>query len=301
MVDRKEIAPSQSTALFLKERPPKLPSEHLRGFERISVPLFDVLNSVEWVKRAGQFITRHVSKNWMMFVTKNRLEVHGIEALTELKPERGVLLVANHRTFWDMFVASAVLYHHVSWMEKIVFPVRAKFFYTNPLGCFINLALAGNGMWPPVFRDERKPLLNPTAVTQMSWVLARKGTVLGMHPEGTRNRGDDPYTFLAARPGVGYLIRDAHPDTLIVPFFLNGITGDLLWEIRNNFKREGQRGDNFRFWFGEPIRVGDLDRSKPARELSEEVLAVVHKLGLRDRDEQIGDGELPKPGEAITA
>ena len=135
----------------------------------------------------------------------------------------------------------------------------------------------------------------------MSWVLARKGTVLGMHPEGTRNKGDDPYTFLAARPGVGYLIRDAHPDTLIVPFFLNGITGDLLWEIRNNFKREGQRGDNFRFWFGEPIRVGDLDRSKPARELSEEVLAVVHELGLRDRDQQIGDGELPKPGEAITA
>jgi 1-acyl-sn-glycerol-3-phosphate acyltransferase len=237
----------------------------------------------------------------MWFVTRHRLELHGIEPLVDLQPKRGVMLVANHRTFWDMFVASAVLYHHVGWMKKIVFPVRADFFYTNPLGAIINLALAGNGMWPPVFRDDRKPLLNPTSVTQMSWILARKGTVLGMHPEGTRNKGPDPYTFLSAKPGVGYLIRDAHPDTLIVPFFLNGITGDLLGEIRRNFKPEGQRGDNFRFWFGAPIRVGDLDRSKPARELSEEVLAVVHALALQDREQQLPDGALPAPSEAITA
>lgn len=135
----------------------------------------------------------------------------------------------------------------------------------------------------------------------MSWILARKGTVLGMHPEGTRNKGHAPYTFLRAKPGVGYLIRDAHLDTLIVPFFLNGITGDLLGEIRRNLKPEGQRGDNVRFWFVEPIRVGDLDRSKPARELSEEVLAVVHELGLRDPAQQIGERERLEPDEAITA
>ena len=301
MADAHTRTESESTALFLRDRPPKLPAEHLRGFERISVPLFDLLNSVEWVKRAGQFITRHISKNWMWFVTRHRLELHGIEQLVGLEPKRGVMLVANHRTFWDMFVASAVLYHHVGWMKKIVFPVRANFFYTNPLGCLINTALAGNGMWPPVFRGDRKPLLNPTSVTQMSWILARKGTVLGMHPEGTRNKGDDPYTFLPARPGVGYLIRDAHPDTLIVPFFLNGITGDLLGEIRRNFKPEGERGPNFRFHFGAPIRVGDLDRSKPARELSEEVLGVVHALGLQDREQQLGAEALSAPDEAITA
>jgi len=284
-----------STALYLRDTPPPLPKEHLRGFERLSVPLFDTLNSVEWLKRAGQIVTRHVSKNWMCFVTRNRWELHGIEELVGLKPPAGVLLVANHRTFWDMFVASAVLYDHVAWMEKIVFPVRAKFFYTNPLGALINFGLAGNGMWPPVFRDDRKPLLNPTAVTQMSWILARQGTVLGMHPEGTRNKGDDPYTFLSARPGVGYLIRDAHPDTLVLPFFLSGVTGDLLGEIRRNFKPEGQRGDNFRFWFGEPIRVGDLDRSKPARELSEDMLSVVHGLAMKDRESQRSKGLLPAP------
>ena len=62
MADAPTRTESESTALFLRDRPPKLPAEHLRGFERFSVPLFDLLNSVEWVKRAGQFITRHISK-----------------------------------------------------------------------------------------------------------------------------------------------------------------------------------------------------------------------------------------------
>lgn len=289
-----------STALYLQPTPPKLPREHLRGWERLIVPAFDAINSIEWMKRASQLITRHISKNWMTFVTRNRWELHGMEPLARLEPKRGVLLVANHRTFWDMFVASAILYHHVGWMEKIVFPVRANFFYTNPIGALVNLSMAGCGMWPPVFRDDRKPLLNPTAVTQMSWILAREGTVLGMHPEGTRNKGDDPYTFLPARPGVGYLIRDAHPDTMIVPYFLGGMTGDLLGEIRRNFKPEGQRGPNFRLWFGEPIRVGDLDRDKPARDLSQDMLDVVHGLAMHDKEQEQGRA-LPNPVGAATA
>lgn len=289
-----------STALYLQATPPKLPREHLRGWERLIVPAFDAINSIEWMKRASQLITRHISKNWMTFVTRNRWELHGLEPLARLQPKRGVLLVANHRTFWDMFVASAILYHHVGWMEKIVFPVRADFFYTNPLGALVNLSMAGCGMWPPVFRDDRKPLLNPTAVTQMSWILAREGTVLGMHPEGTRNKGEDPYTFLPARPGVGYLIRDAHPDTMIVPYFLGGMTGDLLGEIRRNFKPEGQRGPNFRLWFGDPIRVADLDRDKPARDLSQDMLDVVHGLAMRDKEQEQGRA-LPAPVGAATA
>mgnify|MGYP001480307136 CR=1 FL=1 len=31
------------------------------------------------------------------------------------------------------------------------------------------------------------------------------GTVVGLHPEGTRGKGPDPYTFLPAQPGVGKL------------------------------------------------------------------------------------------------
>lgn len=284
-----------STALSRRDRPPKLPRELLRGLERISIPLHDAINSIGWLKLASQAITRVVSKNWITFVTRNLLEINDIEPLQELDPPRGVILVANHRTFWDMFVASAVLYRHVKWMEKIVFPVRADFFYTNPVGILLNASIAGFGMWPPVFRDERKPLLNPTAVQQMSWILARPGTVLGMHPEGTRNKGDDPYTFLQARPGVGYLIKDAHPDTVIVPYFLNGMSNDIAGEIRRNFRKEGERGENFRFWWGTPIRVGDLDRSKPAREIATEILAIIGELAEKDRAQQIAQGALPAP------
>ena len=284
-----------STALSRRDRPPKLPREQLRGLERLSIPLFDAINSIGWMKLTTQAITRVVSKNWITFVTRNLLEINDIEPLQALDPPRGVILVANHRTFWDMFVASAVLYRHVRWMEKIVFPVRADFFYTNPVGILLNAAIAGFGMWPPVFRDDRKPLLNPTAVQQMSWILARPGTVLGMHPEGTRNKGDDPYTFLSAKPGVGYLIKDAHPDTVIVPYFLNGMSNDIAGEIRRNFRREGERGESFRFWWGAPIRVGDLDRGKPAREIAADILAIIGELAEKDRAQQIARGVLTLP------
>ncbi len=282
-----------STALSRQNRPPKLPRDQLRGLERVSIPLVDFISSIGWVKRVIQVYGRYISTAWITFVTRNLLEQHDLEPLMTLQPPRGVLLVANHRTFWDMFVASAVLYRHVPWMKRIVFPVRADFFYTNPLGVLLNASIASFSMWPPVFRDDRKPLLNPTTVQQMSWILARKGTVLGMHPEGTRNKGDDPYTFLSARPGVGYLIKDAHPDTMIVPYFLNGMSNDIGGEIRRNFRRVGERGENFRFWWGSPIRVGDLDRSKPARELAVDILEIISELGERDRAEQIATGALP--------
>lgn len=288
-----------STALSRQDRPPKLPRDQLRGLERISIPLVDVISSIGWVKRVIQIYGRYVSTAWITFVTRNLLEHHDLEPLETLQPPRGVLLVANHRTFWDMFVASAVLYRHVPWMQRIVFPVRSDFFYTNPLGVLLNASIASFSMWPPVFRDERKPLLNPTTVQQMSWILARKGTVLGMHPEGTRNKGDDPYTFLPSRPGVGYLIKDAHPDTVIVPYFLNGMSNDIAGEIRRNFRKEGERGESFRFWWGAPIRVGDLDRSKPARELAVDILAIIGALAERDRAAQIAAGVLPAPSTAV--
>jgi 1-acyl-sn-glycerol-3-phosphate acyltransferase len=284
-----------STALSRQGRPPKLPRDQLRGLERLSIPLGDAINSIGWIKNIIQVFGRYISTGWITLVTRNLLELHDIEPLQTLKPPRGVILVANHRTFWDMFVASAVLYRHVPWMQRIVFPVRAKFFYTNVFGVLLNASIAVFSMWPPVFRDERKPLLNPTSVQQMSWVLARKGTVLGMHPEGTRNKGDDPYTFLSSKPGVGYLIKDAHPDTLIVPYFLNGMSNDIAGEIRRNFRKEGERGESFRFWWGSPIRVGDLDRSKPARDLASDILLVIGELAERDRAHQIEAGALPDP------
>src|SRR2546429_6871258 len=36
--------------------------------------------------------------------------------------------------------------------------------------------------------------------------------------EGTRNKSDDPYSFLRPQPGVGKLIKDANPQ--VVPIFI---------------------------------------------------------------------------------
>jgi 1-acyl-sn-glycerol-3-phosphate acyltransferase len=254
----------------------------LRGFERVAVPFLDVCNLDPRAKSVLNVVPRQVSARWVAWATSRRWRLDGLEPVRALRPPRGVLLVSNHRTFWDMFVACAVLYRHCTFMGRLVFPVRANFFYSNPLGVLINLAIAGGGMWPPVFRDERKSALNPTGLAQMVEVLARPGTVLGIHPEGTRNKGPDPYAFLPVKPGVGQLIRSAHPDTVVLPFFIGGLQTELLPQIVDNF-RARRRFPDVRVRFGEPRRTGDFDREQAPLALAETVLSAIAALGEADR------------------
>jgi len=58
-------------------------------------------------------------------------------------------------------------------------------------------------MYPPIFRERSRAALNLVGLDELAWLLRRGGTFLGIHPEGTRGKGDDPYTLLPAQPGVG--------------------------------------------------------------------------------------------------
>ena len=83
--------------------------------------------------------------------------------------------------------------------------------------------------------------------------LARTGggNVIGFHPEGTRNKSDDPYTFLRAQPGIGKLIMDARPQ--VIPVFIAGLCNSLPKQVARNWNRE----DVIRIYFGPKMDLSD--------------------------------------------
>lgn len=250
----------------------------LTGFSRVAVPLLTRWNTSAVSQRVVLAFVRQVSHRWIQFCMSNRLDVVGAEHIVGLAPPRGVLLVANHRTFWDMYVAASVLGAHTDFVQRLHFPVRARFFYTNPLGAVINLAVAGGAMWPPMFGGFDRHGRNATGIAAVARALDQPGTLVGIHPEGTRNHNADPRALLPAKGGAGRILAAAHPDVLVLPYFLTGLTNQLHHEIRRNFRAEGHRGPPIRIAFGAPVAAGALDRTGSPRELSAGLLDRVRAL-----------------------
>jgi len=261
------------------------PRSRLRGFERIAVPLCDWLNAGRLFKWIIQLIPRF-SGVWIGFFASRRWVVEGAEEVENLRPERGVVLVSNHRSFFDMYVVSALLYRRSSFMGRLFFRVRAKFFYTSPVGLLVNLFASGCSMWPPIFRDERKSEMNPLSLKQAGFALARKGAVLGYHPEGTRGKGPDPYEFLPAKRGVGDLLSLCHPDTVVLPFFIIGMGNDVKREIGVSIRGDRAR-DPIRVRFGTPTSAGEVCRGRRSQEVADHLLnSVIRELADADREQQ---------------
>ncbi len=261
---------------------PSMPPTKLRGFERISVPILEAANRRPQVRRALHATLGWTFSHVVAFVTGPRWRVFGVEQLQELAPAEGVILVANHRSFFDLFVASTVIKHRTRLMREVAYPVRAEFFYTHPLGVVINFAVAGATMWPPVFRDDRRRELNPIGFRQLSSTLGA-GCIIGIHPEGTRNKGDDPYSYLPLKPGLGQLVATCAPGVAVVPVFVGGLSNKVGVEIGRSYGKTPRSQQPIRVWFGQPLRADALQTTADAAALTEQVFGHVRALGEADR------------------
>jgi 1-acyl-sn-glycerol-3-phosphate acyltransferase len=258
-----------------------MPRGRLHGLERVLIPLHDAINLTRPLKSSIQFVVRHFSARWVRACTRKLAELHGLDLLRTLEPPRGVILVSNHRSFFDMYVTSAFLYAETRLMRRLFFPVRADFFYTNVVGGLLNLCISGGAMWPPVFRDQRRTTLNPIGLAQLRHVLSEPGAVVGIHPEGTRGKGPDPYAFLKARAGVGDLVHTVPDDVLVVPVFIVGLSNDFLGEVLSNFGLRPRRG--FRIRFGAPFTAAEARGWGAPAECARQVFARVRQLADEDR------------------
>jgi 1-acyl-sn-glycerol-3-phosphate acyltransferase len=265
---------------------------------RFSRPNQEQLAALTPVERAafeiGDFSSRFLSvpaMAWntvvmgaMLYATAGRrLNTHGLEHLSKFRAPERVLIVCNHRTFFDFFVITAVVYWRTKLSHRILFPVRSSFFYDNPIGPVVNAAMSGMRMFPPVLRGEsirRRATFNEYSIRRTVEELTVPGTVMGLHPEGTRNKDDDPYKLLRARAGVGRIALES-PQARIIPAFVLGMGNNLPKEFGNNFFRANEtRIDAF---FGPEILLDDL-RMLPAspqtaRRASERMLDAIRDLG----------------------
>ncbi len=238
--------------------------------------------------RTIRWCQRTLGAGWINGATGRLRRVHGLDRLPRFTPEQSFICVSNHRSFFDLYVVMAELIGR-GLPQRIAFPVRSSFFYDNPLGFVVNGAMSFFAMYPPIFRDRKKLTLNVTSLEEAAWLLRRGGTFVGLHPEGTRKRDDDPYTFLPAQRGVGRLIHDARVP--VIPVFVNGLGNDIVRQVRQNYDGTGTP---IHVVFGAPIELDDLLEKKRSpkvdRAISERTLEVIGKLGEEERQLRAAHG-----------
>jgi len=263
----------------------------LSSFERLSFRLVRRMNVGKW-KRFWTWCQKTLGAGWIHLSTYNIMNVYGLENVEAASHDRPLLLVANHRSFFDMYTVSTVLFRNTKWRKQLFFPVRGRFFYQSPLGLFVNLVMGWWSMYPPFFATGDRPVPEKRTFDKYSFrvltELARvgPGNVIGFHPEGTRNKSDDPYSFLPAQPGVGKLILASRPQ--VIPVFIAGLCNDLPRQIARNWNRE----DVIRIYFGEMLDLSPYleksDRLRTHKEIADAVVAKIAELGEKDRALQNG-------------
>jgi 1-acyl-sn-glycerol-3-phosphate acyltransferase len=257
------------------------------GRERLSFWERAIIRFVRSTFRKGMIdelikqLQQHVGSLWIHHCTKNLRHIHGLERLPKLDRRQSYIVVSNHRSFFDMYVISGDLVRR-GMQHRIVFPVRSTFFYDNPIGLFVNGVMSFFAMYPPLFRERKKLILNPTSLDELSWLLKRGGMFCGIHPEGTRKKDDDPYSFLPAQRGVGRIIHGARVP--VIPVFINGLINDLPRQIESNFDGSGRE---ILVVYGKPIDFGDL-LDEPANARTEQRIAerTLEAIGLLGQEEK---------------
>ena len=277
-----------------KQRPDLITAgrERLTLIERAQIALIRQSFEPGPVDRALRSCQRHIGSTWIHHFNKHLRRVHGIERLPKLVADQSFICVCNHRSFFDLYVVTAELVRR-GMPQRLLFPVRANFFYDHPLGFIVNGVMSFFAMYPPIFRERHKLALNVSSLDELVWLLRRGGAFAGLHPEGTRNLSGDPYAFLPAQPGVGRVIHEA--GVPVLPVFINGLINRLHRQVAGNFDGTGAP---IIVVFGKPVDFGDLAKQRGSprvhRAVAERALQAIAELG---REEKLLRQELDRPSD----
>ena len=265
--------------------------------EKIGFKLADRMNRGAW-KNLWTFCQRHIGSLWIYLATYNLMNVYGLENFEDTDVGKPLLLVANHRSFFDMYTVSSVLFRRTKRPMKLYFPVRAKFFYDSPVGWFVNLVMGWFSMFPPFFREDREVKKREFDKFSMRRLIDICSTgeahVIGFHPEGKRNLEGGEYDFLPAQTGVGKIIMASRPQ--VVPVFIAGLGNDLPKQILGNWRG----GEKIRIHFGETIDLTEFyeksDRLRTHKEIADFLMEKIKLLAEDDRRNRsdLGENEAAK-------
>jgi 1-acyl-sn-glycerol-3-phosphate acyltransferase len=255
----------------------------LGRFERVAFAIADRVNRRPGLKRAAHAFLRTFGAGWVYACTRNLLHVYNLQSVAALRPDRGVVVVSNHRSFFDLYVIACVLLRNAGWIRRMYFPVRADYFYERPDGVVVNAIMSALAMYPPLLRQTHRRKFNRYAVDFISAALQEPGTLVGFHPEGTRNKTPDPYSLLPANPGIGQILHQSRP--LVVPAFILGLSNNLPRQVAGNFNGSGEP---ITLVFGPPLDLQPFydrpDGLHTYRDMAEHLRERLSALGQQERE-----------------
>lgn len=259
----------------------ELGSDRLTSIEKAQIRFIRHTFESQPLDQAVRICQRFVGSRWITHCTDRLTHLHGLERLPRWSADESVICVANHRSFFDLYIVTANLVRR-GLKQRIIFPVRSEFFYDRPLGFVVNGAMSFFAMYPPIFRERSRAALNLASLDELAYRLVQGGTFVGIHPEGTRKKDDDPYTFLPAQSGVGRVIHKAK--VRVLPVFINGLINDIAQQIRSNFDGTGAP---INIVFGQPLDVHELlekpGSPKTYKAIAERCLEAIGELGQEER------------------
>jgi len=259
----------------------------LSRFEEVALQLGRMTNEQGLGKRLQEQFLRRISYIWIRSILANRSFCEGLEQIMALNPDRGVLMATNHRSFFDQYGVLLCLWMGpTTWARRLYFPVRSNFFYERPLGIAVNYLVGAGTMYPPIFRQAERTALNKDALERVAKFLAQAGTLVGVHPEGTRGKGPDPYELLPAQPGIGQIALQSKP--IVIPVFINGLGNDIVADVRSNFRSDVRRTNPVITVIGEAVDYADLSSQKPRpalyKKAADRFRAAIIELSKRERE-----------------
>jgi 1-acyl-sn-glycerol-3-phosphate acyltransferase len=227
-------------------------------------------------------VQRHFGAIAIRFLTRRLVRDHGFEHVEDAFRRGSILFVANHRTYFDMFVVSSLLHRRLRGQRRLYFPVIGQYYYQSVVGMLLNQFAAFWSMFPPLFALPTHGVSDRYALDLLCDLCARgPGTILGIHPEGGRNLDPDPYSFMRSQPGAGRIIHAARP--VVIPVFLAGLNTNIGEQVRGNWRG----GDTVRVWFGPPVdltaQLNLPGKGSTYKAIVDAVMADVRRLGEADR------------------
>jgi 1-acyl-sn-glycerol-3-phosphate acyltransferase len=271
-------ASESATEIDYLERGARLLSEREKALVRFVRQTFEP----GLADRSIRFLQRNIGSIWIEHCTRNIRNVHGLSRLPAFEPGKSYILVSNHRSFFDLYTITAYLVYRDILPHRLLFPVRAGFFYDRYEGLAVNGIMSFFAMYPPIFRDRKRLRLNEAALDEVARLARNGGYFIGLHPEGMRNLGD-PYELLPAKYGVGQVIARA-PEAVVIPAFINGLNNDLPKQVKGNFDKTG---DRIHIVFGDPIDFREERSARIGRKqfqrMSERCMQVIRELSKEER------------------
>lgn len=256
----------------------------LAPLERLHVEVARFMNR-EPMKAFWTLGQRLYGATLVNLVMRGRIKDRGFEHVAEAWTRGTILFVANHRTYFDMFVVSTLLHRRLAGRKRLYFPVLGQFYYQTFAGMALNQAFAMWSMFPPLFALPSHAASDAYAMDVLTALCARgPGHVIGIHPEGARNLNDDEYSFMRCQPGTGKIIHAARP--IVIPVFVAGMHAHVPEQLRRAW-REGQSA---RVRFGAPMDLSEHyalpAKGSTYKRIVEDVMGRVRALGEEDRAER---------------